>query len=523
MQAARHHQRGDALRQQGELQAAITAYRAALALTPRHAGTHNNLGVTLLELGALSEAIACFRRALRFQPDHAGAHSNLAHALLLSGDYANGWQEYEWRSRKTPPTAPHATPACPRWRGEPLGAEEHLLLVGERGLGDCLQFMRYLLPLRSRSGPTRLCAPAKLHGLIQASGLDPAPITPARAAQVNHGRWLPLLSLPLHLGVSPEQPLIQQPYLATSRQLVAQWAARLAAERRPIIAVHWQGNPRFERPYPLGRSFPLAILEPLARATDGSLLSLQKGFGQAQLQHCPFRDRFVRCQLHIDAQPDFLVTAAIMANCDLIITSDSAVAHLAGGLGLPTWLLLQHVPDWRWGLEGDTSFWYPTLRLFRQSSAGDWDGVIARVVAALQQRHAAAPVIRAPISLGELLDKITILEIKADRFSGTALEHVQQELQELRQVLAGLDLELDPARLAELKRVNLELWQIEEDIRDHERRRCFDAAFIRLARSVYQWNDQRAAIKKAINLAHGSRLIEQKSYGAEPASGAGLP
>ena len=139
-----------------------------------------------------------------------------------------------------------------------------------------------------------------------------------------------------------------------------------------------------------GRSLPLEAFAPLTAASDASLLSLQKGPGSEQLASCSFKERFVSCQAQINETWDFLETAAIITNCDLVITSDSAVAHLAGGMGHPVWLLLKKVPDWRWGLEGDTSFWYPCMRLFRQSERGNWDEVMQRVVAALNDRFAQA-------------------------------------------------------------------------------------------------------------------------------------
>jgi hypothetical protein len=367
------------LQQQGDLEAAIAAYRNALEIEPNHAGSQNNLGVIFLELGAIAEAIQCFCKALQLQPAFAGAHVNLAHALLLTGHYERGWAEYEWRSRKHPPTLPHAIQACRRWHGGPLEREARILLVSEQGLGDTLQFMRYIKCLRRPGLQVSLAAPPKLHGLIRSAGLDPAPQSPEVVRTVREGYWLPLLSLPRHLGVSLENPLINQPYLQTDPHLKAKWRTRLANEPRPIIGLNWQGNPRFERPFPEGRSLQLETLQPIAAASTGSLVSLQKGAGSEQLQHCSFRQRFVRCQADLDAQAELDVAAAVIANCDLVITSDTAMAHLAGALGATTWLLLKKVPDWRWGLEGSSCGWYDSLRLFRQSHAGDWSTVIAQV------------------------------------------------------------------------------------------------------------------------------------------------
>lgn len=287
-----------------------------------------------------------------------------------------------------------------------------------------------------------------------------------------------------------------------------------------------------------GRSIPLEAFAPIAQCTNVSLLSLQKGFGSEQREACSFRTRFVSCQQQVDETWDFLETAAIIANCDLVITSDTSVAHLAGGMGKTTWLLLKKVPEWRWGLQGDTTFGYPSTRLFRQRERGNWDEVLERVVAALQEAfpglacgdggsappsqwsspsvkaasQTPLPQIKAPISLGELVDKITILQLKRQHLQGTSLLNVEAELAALQTTLEGLDVVVDPILVGRLKEVNADLWQIEDDLRRKERNQDFGESFIRLARSVYQQNDRRAAIKKEINLTYGSVLVEEKVY-----------
>ena len=200
-------------------------------------------------------------------------------------------------------------------------------------------------------------------------------------------------------------------------------------------------------------------------------------------------------------------------------------------MGKTTWLLLHKVPDWRWGLEGDTTFWYPSMRLFRQKDQGNWHELMERVAEALQKQFGSTAMpteptsppqpsakpqpiqdILAPISLGELIDKITILQIKTQHLQGAALVNVKAELNALETTLNKLQLNLDPTHVQRLKQVNQDLWQIEDEIRDQERRNNFDETFIRLARSVYQKNDQRAAIKKEINTTYGSVFVEEKSY-----------
>jgi hypothetical protein len=245
--------------------------------------------------------------------------------------------------------------------------------------------MRYVIPLRNQGVAVSLCALPKLHSLIQASGIDPSPLTPEQANQVTDGRWIPLLSVPRHLEVSPSHPIITEPYIKTTDELIAKWKSILAAEQNNIIGINWQGDPKTEKIEFKGRSFPLETLAPIAQTTNTSLLSLQKGFGSEQLENCSFKDRFVSCQDQISETWDFLETAAIIANCGLVITSDTSIAHLAGGMGKPTWLLLKKVPEWRWGLEGETTFWYPSMRLFRQSERGNWNELMERVAEELQK------------------------------------------------------------------------------------------------------------------------------------------
>lgn len=248
-----------------------------------------------------------------------------------------------------------------------------------------------MLTLRQKGIEVCLSIPTKLHGLVRFSGLEPNPISPEEANLVTRGFHVPLMSLGKILGVTPQNPIINRSYIKPNIEQVEIWRQRLTPESRPIIGIHWQGSPKHEAKNLKGRSFPLEAFAPVASTIDLKLLSLQKGFGSEQLNTCSFKDRFVSCQDLINNTWDFLETAAMIANCDLVITSDSAVAHLAGGMGKNTWLLLKKVPDWRWGIEGDATFWYPSLRLFRQKERGNWNEVMERVAEALQKHFASKP------------------------------------------------------------------------------------------------------------------------------------
>ncbi len=344
-----------------------------------------NLSYVLMENGNIKEAIQELYDVINSKAIHQDASYNLSMLLLLTGNYKAGWKLYSNRFRNKKPITADAKPKAPQLPLRANPSSKDLLVVSEQGIGDILQFMRYIKPLRDRGYTTTLAAPAKLHSLIQQAGIDSSPLTPAEADNVENGHWIPLMTLPGYLEVSPSNPLTTEPYIKATERQIGKWREILATEDKPIVGINWQGDPSHENENLKGRSIKLEAFLPVAQTTNATLLSLQKGFGSEQLEICSFRDRFVSCQPQVDETWDFLETAAIIANCDLVITSDTSVAHLAGGMGKTTWLLLKKVPEWRWGLEGETTFWYPSIRLFRQRERGDWDEVLQRVAEALQE------------------------------------------------------------------------------------------------------------------------------------------
>ena len=249
----------------------------------------------------------------------------------MAGRNMNGEQR-----KKKNPQSPTPFPSVINGVGElALKKTSQLLLVTEQGLGDTLQFVRCAIALQNKGISVSLCAQPKLHSLIQASGIDPSPLTPKQANQVAEGQWIPLLSVPRHLDVSPDNPVITEPYIKTTEELNAKWAGILGVNEKPIIGINWQGNPKAEKTGLQGRSLALETFAPITSSTQISLLSLQKGFGSEQLETCSFKDRFVSCQDQVNETWDFLETATIIANCDLVITSDTSVAHLAGEWARP--------------------------------------------------------------------------------------------------------------------------------------------------------------------------------------------
>ena len=379
-----HNNLGLALQKQGDLQAAIDAYRQALAINPNHLEAYHNLGISLYKQEDWQGAIHAYGQALAINPSHPTTHFNHSLLQLLLGDYERGWKEYEWRFRQKAPVKLHAHPQVEPWDGNNLAPGESLMLVSEQGLGDTLQFMRYVLYLNNTGLSASLCVQTKLHGLIRNSGITTKIYSLEQGNQLTTGKWFPLLSLPGYLQVRPDHPIVDTPYIQVPEQQVAQWQQKLVQERRPVVGINWQGNPDAEKLNLRGRSLPLEFFAPIVEKTAVTLLSLQKGDGAEQLADCSFRHQFVGCQEEINQAWDFVETAAIIANCDLIVTSDTVVAHLAAGMGQPTWLLLAKVPEWRWGIDGETSFWYPSMRLFRQRERDNWPEVMDRVAIALE-------------------------------------------------------------------------------------------------------------------------------------------
>jgi len=406
---------GEALRRGGQLDAAIPCYRRALALAPDYAEAYDNLGCALTMVDRPAEALPYHHRAIALQPNAALAHERLsttllalnrheaalralrrgmawdpdlakarvceAYVLLALGRFPLGWKAYESRWDAlidgVPMTRRHMD--HPRWRGRGRLAGRTLLLHAEQGLGDTLQFVRYA-PHLARAG-ARVIVEAQaplvtllrsLEGVAQVAATDdPLP---------DFDLQCPLLSLPLACGTTLASIPAEVPYLAPPPERLAAWRRRLGRRTRARrrIAIAWSGNP--DHSHDRARSIPLGRLEPLFSRTDCEL-------HVAQTQITPpdraLLDGLPRVIDHSAALADFADTAALLSLMDLVISVDTAVAHLAGALARPTWLLLAFSAEWRWLTARADSPWYPTLRLFRQPAPGDWNGVLAAVTRAL--------------------------------------------------------------------------------------------------------------------------------------------
>jgi tetratricopeptide (TPR) repeat protein len=378
---------GAALASAGALADADKALTFAIRCEPAHVEARATLGIVHLRMGRFPEAVAELRDAVALAPAHADAHANLAHALFVSGDWVAAWPHFEHRFRRHAQRAELRPPAgVDRWDGRASLSDLELWLIGEQGLGDQLQFARYA-KLLSDAGIrcvvacdprlVRLLSLARLGARIMPFGTAPD------ASDAPSARWFPLMSLATGHGTRPESVPAADGYLAADPHLIEHWRKRLPAGSSRV-ALAWAGNPRMETGAYAGRSPPLAALAPLMSVPNVQFISLQKGFGAEQLDSAAF-GRSVHSFDNLDEGPDaFLDTAAVLKCVDLLVTSDTAIAHLAGGLGVPTWLCLMREPDWRWMRQGDTTPWYSSMRLFRQPSPGDWAGVYSEVAAALQ-------------------------------------------------------------------------------------------------------------------------------------------
>lgn len=359
--------RGNALVELNRHDEALKDYDAAVAGTP-FASALVNRGSALRYLGHIDEAMASFDRAIVLEPNMPEAHWNRALLCLTLGDYDRGFEGYEWRWRGATELVPRGF-AQPQWRGEDISGKT-IFLHAEQGFGDSIQMLRYLPLVKAKAARIVLELPDLLMPLLgpMAEGV----------IVLNRGTPLPpfdvhcpLMSLPLAFGTRVETIPANIPYLRTPVERLETWRARLPRTDKPRVGLVWSGKPSHKNDH--NRSIPLAKLAPLIAMPGVSFVSLQR----------EYRDTDLPTLAHLnleridEALNDFADTAAALEQCDLVIAVDTAVAHLAGGLGRPLWVLLSHIQDWRWLRDRADSPWYPSARLFRQPRDGNWDPVIA--------------------------------------------------------------------------------------------------------------------------------------------------
>ncbi len=339
------------------------------ALRPGHAETLLNLGTVLRDQRHFAEAELCFDRVLTAQPTHAGAQLARAVGRLVRGDLRVGWEgfEHRWRRFSTPP-----------WAGEPLNGAT-ILLHMEQGFGDAMQFVRYAPLVAQAGGRVVIEASPALFRLFQAS-FDPSIQVLVRGPEPPpHDRHCPLMSLPRAFDTDLSNIPAAIPYLTPERGDRNRWRDQLADGPEGLrVGLVWAGNPRHRNDR--NRSLPVTALRPLLGIPGVRFFNLQAGEARGALSALApggFEDPMERVR-------DFADTGAILANLDMLISVDTAIVHLAGAMGVPTWLLLPYAPDWRWLLDRADSPWYPSLRLFRQPRPGDWATMIGTVAAVLK-------------------------------------------------------------------------------------------------------------------------------------------
>jgi tetratricopeptide (TPR) repeat protein len=367
--------RGNALKDLGRLDEALANYDRAIALRPDYVGTHSNRGNCLDEMGRHGEALSSYKDALALQPDDADAHWGTAINRLRAGDLKTGWVEHEWRWKLRFLQARHRQFKQPLWIGaEPIDGKV-LVLHNEQGFGDALQFCRYVPLIAARGARVVLEIDGSLKELLSGLGGVSHCISKGETLP-DFDFHCPLTSLPLAFDTTLDTIPSAVPYLSVSAH-ATDWGTRLPSQNLPRIGLVWSGNPDHKNDR--NRSMPLKSLLPLLEV-EAQFVSLQKNIHPSD--EVVLRERSDILHLGPELQ-SFVDTAALIERLDLVISVDTSVAHLAGALGRPVWILLPYVPDWRWLIDREDSPWYPTARLFRQSQTREWHSVVDEMHRAL--------------------------------------------------------------------------------------------------------------------------------------------
>ncbi|WP_333874142.1 DUF6165 family protein [Methylobacter sp.] len=530
---------GNLLNELKRFDEALSSYERAIALKPDFAEAHYNQGIILQQLGRFDEALADYEQAITLKPDYAEAYWNKSLLKLLLGDYEQGWRFYEWRWNLESFTRTKRNFQQSLWLGGESIEGKTILLHSEQGLGDTIQFCRYTAMVAALKAKVVIEVPKPLISLI--SGLKGHfTIVEDGGSLPDFDIYCPLMSLPLAFKTTITTIPSAVPYLYAKDELVESVAAGLDNLSGYKIGLCWQGSKTHKAD--ADRSPGLEPFKKLFEVSGAHFFTLQTG-SRAEFTRAAGASAVDLGHEIDEFTLPFEETAALIMQLDLVITSDTSIAHLAGALGKTVWIVLPFMAEWRWLTDREDSPWYPNARLFRQRQRGDWAELFDRITTCLKSviageslalwslSQATQPIsanssnIQVPVSIGELFDKITILEIKAQRITDPKkLANIEKELAVIG-ALAEASVELDADGLKcldELREVNSRLWDIEDAIRECESRQHFGEHFIELARSVYKHNDRRALLKRKLNELTGSELIEEKSYAdyeATPESG----
>jgi len=344
---------------------AIDACEKSISLKSDYAGAYVNIGNVFFETGMLDEALKSYKMAISVKPDYADAYCNCTFIHNLKGDIKKGMELYEWRLQKLENKS-----LTPRrgmiWDGRKSLKGKSILVCEEKGLGDIIQFSRYLLLLKERGAEVTFKVKAMMHNLLSSMHKDIFFVNSISKNQ-RFDFETPLLSLPYLLNTNLDTIPYAQPYLFANRNKIVFWRKKLR-KKKFKIGICWQGS---KNKIDIGRSFPLYLFKKIAEIPNVELISLHKGDGEEQIKDINFELSTLGNNFDTGNNA-FLDTAAVMRNCDLIITSDTSIAHLAGALGCLTWVALKKIPDWRWFLDRKDSPWYSNISIYRQKERGDW-------------------------------------------------------------------------------------------------------------------------------------------------------
>lgn len=474
----------------------------------------NNLSLVSYVIGDLGSSLRYARLATRIEPANPTAQLNLAAVqLAIDANDSDAWHRYEWR--KLCPKLNIRSFESPQWCGQHASGLT-ILACAEQGLGDTFQFMRYLILLARDCHKLVLLCPRVLVPLLSQCGLAIELIPDDTKAVPHHDYHVHLASLP---GIYRESTSKLIPYVSPENKKVEQWREKVNAHPGMKIGLAWQGNPKY--PLDIYRScgeHPMQILTAIEECTF------------FQLQFEPAAKLEIVSFEEVDVDGAFVDTSAIIAALDLVITSDTAIAHLAGAMGIPCWVALSVGADWRWFPKSESTRWYPATRLFRQQRINDWTTVFEKMKESLLETMSKGGdpftscegnegteryTVEIPVSTGELIDKFTILLIKESKATApTQVKSISIEIECLEphvRLLVDQTPDLAPAKQT-LQAINEQLWDVEDRIRECEARGVFSEEFIKLARSVYRLNDERAELKSQINEMTGSYIRETKIY-----------
>jgi FKBP-type peptidyl-prolyl cis-trans isomerase 2 len=371
-----HHNLGVAFNEKGKFDEALSCFQRVLQLKPDHAGAYYSLGNTLVAKGQFNDAMQSYKKAIEINPGHADAQWSLGLINLRLGNFEEGWKGYEWRW-ELKDVMPKRDFSQPLWDGHDISGRT-ILLHAEQGFGDTLQFIRYAPLVAQRGAKIVVECQKELVSLLKDT--DGVSRVIARGEELpDFEVHCPLLSLPLVFGTKLKTIPAKIPYVNTDPALVRKWRSKIEQDKSAVkVGLVWAGNPKLK--FGHSRSCPIGTFSKLAQRSDVVFYSLQKGEAEGQAKNPPEGIKLIDTSEEIH---DFSDTAAIIKNLDLVISIDTSAAHLAGSLGKPVWVLLPFVPDWRWMTTREDSPWYPTMRLFRQPAAGDWESVINHIKDAL--------------------------------------------------------------------------------------------------------------------------------------------